>query len=143
MTQQYLPSENSTSQQPVSVIQPQAQAERMHKFHESVGLNIQLNSNRTLATRCKEYSNAVLFSESPLENNEIFEIAILKVAREWSGCLRIGVMRNEIGNWLTSMNLVPDMGSIPVDAWYLTGNYIHNNINTQNVTEIMVQMRMY
>ncbi|XP_076236666.1 neuralized E3 ubiquitin protein ligase 4 isoform X2 [Calliopsis andreniformis] len=124
MTQQYLPSENSTSQQPISVIQLQAQAERMHKFHESVGLNIQLNSNRTVATRCREYNNAVLLSESPLENNEIFEIAILEVAREWSGCLKIGIISNESGNWLTTKNLVPGMGSIPADAWYLTGDKI-------------------
>lgn len=122
ITQQYLPSENSTSQQPTSVIQLQAQAEIMHKFHESVGLNVQLNSDRTVATRCREYNNAILLSETPLENNELFEIAIQEVARQWSGCLRIGVVKNESGNWLTSMNLVPGMGSISTDAWYLTGN---------------------
>lgn len=126
LTQQYLPSENSTSQQPTSVIQPQAQTETLHKFHESVGLNIQLNSDRTVATRCREYNNAVLLSETSLENNEMFEIAIQEVAREWSGCLRIGVLSNETGNWLTSMNLVPGMTSIPNDAWYLTGNEVRH-----------------
>lgn len=122
MTQQYLPSENSTSQQPTSVIQLQAQTEIMHKFHESVGLNVELNSDKTLATRCREYNNAILLSETPLENNELFEIAIHEVAWEWSGCLRIGVVKNESGNWLSSMNLVPGIGSISADAWYLTGN---------------------
>lgn len=126
LTQQYLPSENSISQQPTSVIQPQAQTEILHKFHESVGLNIQLNSDRTVATRCREYNNAVLLSEAALENNELFEIAIQEVAREWSGCLRIGVLSNETGNWLTSMNLVPGMTSIPNDAWYLTGNEVRH-----------------
>ncbi|CAK9826969.1 Neuralized-like protein 4 [Anthophora retusa] len=127
MTQQYLPSENSTSQQPTSVIQLQAQTEIMHKFHESVGLNVQLNSDRTIATRCREYSDAILLSETPLENNEIFEIAIQEVAREWSGCLRIGVVKNESGKWLTSINLVPGIGSISTDAWYLTGNEVRHN----------------
>lgn len=122
LTQQYLPSENSASQQPTSVIQLQAQVEIMHKFHESVGLNVLLNRDRTVATRCREYNNSILLSETPLENNEIFEVAIREAAREWSGCLRIGVLKNESGNWLTSMNLVPGMGSIPTDAWYLTGN---------------------
>jgi len=122
LTQQYLPSENSISQQPTSVIQPQVQTEILHKFHESVGLNIQLNSDRTVATRCREYNNAVLLSETALENNELFEIAIQEVAREWSGCLKIGVLNNETGNWLTSMNLVPGLTSIPSDAWYLMGN---------------------
>ncbi|XP_028049148.1 neuralized-like protein 4 [Monomorium pharaonis] len=126
LTQQYLPSENSISQQPTSVIQPQAQTEILHKFHESVGLNIQLNNERTVATRCREYNNAVLLSEAALENNELFEIAIQEVAREWSGCLRIGVLSNETGNWLTSMNLVPGMTSIPNDAWYLTGNEVRH-----------------
>ncbi|XP_011253372.1 neuralized-like protein 4 [Camponotus floridanus] len=126
LTQQYLPSENSISQQPTSVIQPQAQTEILHKFHESVGLNIQLNSDRTVATRCREYNNAVLLSDAPLENNELFEIAIQEVAREWSGCLRVGVLSNETGNWLTSMNLVPGMTSIPSDAWYLTGNEVRH-----------------
>ncbi|XP_051170351.1 neuralized-like protein 4 [Leptopilina boulardi] len=126
MTQQYLPSENSTSQQPTSVIQPQGQTEIMHKFHESVGLNIQLNSERGIATRCREYSNAVLLSDSPLENNELFEISIQEVAREWSGSLRIGVLSHENGNWLTSMNLVPGMTCIPSDSWFLTGNEIRH-----------------
>lgn len=126
LTQQYLPSENSISQQPTSVIQPQAQTEILHKFHESVGLNIQLNSDRTVATRCREYNNAVLLSEAPLENNELFEIAIQEVAREWSGCLKVGVLRNETGSWLTSMNLVPGMTSIPSEAWYLTGNEVRH-----------------
>lgn len=122
--QQYLTSENSMSQQPTSVIQPQAQTEITHKFHESVGLNIQLNLDRVVATRCREYSNAVLLSETALDNNEIFEIAIQEVAREWSGSLRIGVISNESGSWLTSMNLVPGMTSIPADSWYLTGSSI-------------------
>ncbi|KYN44842.1 Neuralized-like protein 4 [Trachymyrmex septentrionalis] len=126
LTQQYLPSENSISQQPTSVIQPQVQTEILHKFHESVGLNIQLNSDRIVATRCREYNNAVLLSEAALENNELFEIAIQEVAREWSGCLRIGVLSNETGNWLTSMNLVPGMTSVPSDAWYLTGNEVRH-----------------
>lgn len=114
------------SQQPTSVIQPQVQTEILHKFHESVGLNIQLNSDRTVATRCREYNNAVLLSEAALENNELFEIAIQEVAREWSGCLKIGVLSNETGNWLTSMNLVPGMTSIPSDAWYLTSNEVRH-----------------
>ncbi|KOC67724.1 Neuralized-like protein 4 [Habropoda laboriosa] len=127
MTQQYLPSENSTSQQPTSVIQLQAQAEIMHKFHESVGLNIQLNSDRTVATRCGEPNDAILLSETPLENNEIFEIAIQEADRKWSGCLRIGVVKNESGKWLTSINLVPGIGSISTDAWYLIGNEVRHN----------------
>ncbi|XP_014472796.1 PREDICTED: neuralized-like protein 4 isoform X2 [Dinoponera quadriceps] len=126
LTQQYLPSENSTSQQPTSVIQPQAQAETLHRFHESVGLNVQLNSDRTVATRCREYNNAVLLSETTLENNEMFEIAIQEIAREWSGCLKIGVVSSRTGNWLTLMNLVPGMTSMPNDAWYLTGSEVRH-----------------
>lgn len=121
MTQQYLPSENSTSQQPTSVIQMQAQAEATHKFHESVGLNIRLNNERTIANRCREYNNAILISEAPLESNELFEITIQEVAQEWSGALRIGVMRSGLASWLTAMNLVPGMTTIPADAWYLGG----------------------
>ncbi|OXU27740.1 hypothetical protein TSAR_003159 [Trichomalopsis sarcophagae] len=125
--QQYLPSENSTtSQQPTSVVQALAQTEITHKFHESVGLNIQLDTGRTVATRCREYSNAVLLSETALENNEIFEISIQEVAREWSGSLRIGLISNESGSWLSSMNLVQGMTSIPADAWYLTGNQVRH-----------------
>ncbi|XP_066581043.1 neuralized-like protein 4 [Prorops nasuta] len=127
LTQQYLSSENSTSQQPTSVIQPPAQTEVTHKFHESVGLNIQLNSEKTIATRCREYSNAILVSETPLENNEIFEIAIQEIAHEWSGSLKIGVLSNENGYWLVSMNLVPCITCIPSDAWYLSGNEVRHS----------------
>ncbi|XP_034946058.1 neuralized-like protein 4 [Chelonus insularis] len=125
--QQYLPSENSISQQPTSVIQqPQTQMEITHKFHPSVGLNIQLNSDRITATRCREYNHAVLLSECGLENNELFEIEIQEVASEWSGSLKIGVIENENASWLTSMDLVPGINSIPSDAWYITGNEIRH-----------------
>lgn len=124
MTQQYLASENSTSQQPTSVIQPQAHAEITHKFHESVGLNVQLQDERQVARRCREYNNAVVLSESALENNELFEVVIKETADEWSGSLKIGVVTKEIGYWLTSMNLVSGLMCIPNDSWYLVGNYI-------------------
>ncbi|XP_043671711.1 neuralized-like protein 4 [Vespula pensylvanica] len=127
LTQQYIPSENSTSQQPTSVIQPQAQTEVLHKFHASVGSNIQLNNEKTVATRRREHTNAVLLSETPLDNNEIFEIAIQETASEWSGCLKIGVISNESGNWLKPTNRVPDITSIPTNAWYLTGNEIRHS----------------
>ncbi|KAG7212691.1 hypothetical protein KM043_012968 [Ampulex compressa] len=126
VTQQYVPSEISTSQQPTSVIQPQVQEEIMHKFHESVGVNIELNSDRTVATRCRKYNHAVLLSETALENNELFEVTIQEINRGWCGCLRIGVVSNESGNRLTSMNLVPDLSSIPSDAWYLIGNEVRH-----------------
>lgn len=129
MTQQYLPSENSMSLQPTSVIQPQGQTEITHKFHESVGLNIQLNSERGIAARCREYNHAVLLSELGLENNELFEISIQEVAPEWSGSLKIGVLENDSGNWLTSKDLVPGMTSVPHDAWYLTGNEVRHKGN--------------
>ncbi|KAL7305937.1 hypothetical protein TKK_0001411 [Trichogramma kaykai] len=125
--QQYLASENSiTSQQPTSILQPVGQVDATHKFHKSVGNNIQLDSSRAVATRCRKYSNAVLLSESPLDNNELFEICIQEIAKEWSGSLRIGVISNDSGSWLTSMNLVQNMTSLPVDTWYLTANQIRH-----------------
>lgn len=74
----------------------------------------------------------MLLSETPLDNNEIFEIAIQETAFEWSGCLKIGVISNEYGNWLKPTNRVPDITSIPANAWYLTGKYRISNLNYPN-----------
>lgn len=74
----------------------------------------------------------MLLSETPLDNNEIFEIAIQETAFEWSGCLKIGVISNESGNWLKPTNRVPDITSIPANAWYLTGKYRICNLNYPN-----------
>ncbi|XP_043280017.1 neuralized-like protein 4 isoform X2 [Venturia canescens] len=126
MTQQYVPSENSMSQQPTSVLQPQPQTEIIHKFHQSAGLYLLLNSDRFIAARCKTSNSAILVSELPLENNELIEVSIEEIAPEWSGSLRVGVLSNETGNWFTSMGLVPGMTSIPSEAWYLTGNEVRH-----------------
>ena len=125
MTQQYLPSENSTSQQPTSVFQPQPQTETVHKFHQSVGLYLLLNTERFVAARCKKYNSAILLSELPLENNELIEVSIELMAPEYGDSLKIGVLSSGSGNWFTSMGLVPGMTTIPPEAWYLTGNCDH------------------
>lgn len=127
MTQQYLPSENSTSQQPTSVLQHQPQTEIIHKLHQSVGLYLTLNSDRYMAARCKKYNSAILLTEIPIENNELIEISIEELAPEWSGSLKVGVLSNESGNWFTSMGLVPGITTIPPEAWYLTGKYYRRN----------------
>lgn len=61
---------------------------RFHKYH---GSNVVLCSENTVAWRNSSYANAVVFSESPLEPNDLFLLEIDGTERGWSGDMRIGL----------------------------------------------------
>ncbi|XP_032236441.2 neuralized-like protein 4 isoform X1 [Nematostella vectensis] len=62
-----------------------------HGFHPCCGKNVSLENSRWTATRCRDFSNALLFSAKPLHDDEIFEIKVDRLSSQWSGSLGIGV----------------------------------------------------
>lgn len=64
------------------------------KFHEIHGKNVIITNNGLTASRpnsLAEFNNAIVFSNRPLKQRELFEIVIDTVIRHWSGNIEIGV----------------------------------------------------
>lgn len=70
-----------------------AQSDRL-RFHARCGSLVKLsNGNRTGERRrpLDEFNNAVVMTNRPLKDNELFEIRIDKLVDKWSGSIEVGV----------------------------------------------------
>ena len=63
----------------------------MFRFHEACGQNIILKDDSTVALRNQSFADAVVFSQRPLEENEIFLFEIEEHQKGWAGHLRCGI----------------------------------------------------
>lgn len=87
------------------------------------GKNIQLTSNNCTAIRGHNFTHGIVFSSDPLKKDEIFEIKIEKVSKQWSGSLRIGLTSMAISD-TTPVTSIPasvlEMTSKP--TWIVVGS---------------------
>lgn len=86
----------------------------LHRFSELHGKGVVLNECGRLASRCKDFNSCVLFSATPLYQDEMFEVSIITLWKHMAGTLSLGVT--------TSAPSV--CNGIPSDSFYLTGKYI-------------------
>lgn len=81
----------------------------MFQFHHCCGRNIRLSENNLVATRTQSFANALVFSQRPLEENEVFLIEIQDHQKGWAGHLRCGITLHNPAKIEIPQYLLPDM----------------------------------
>lgn len=78
------------------------------RFHQVHGCNITLSKDNTVATRCQSFANALVFSERPLEPDEVFVFEISDQQDRWAGNLRCGITYHNPEHITVPQYLLPD-----------------------------------
>ncbi|XP_071449160.1 neuralized-like protein 4 [Hetaerina americana] len=105
-----------------------------HRFSSCHGKNIVLRDENTTATRVRSFNNGLVFSATPLEPEELFEIQIKEVASQWSGSLQIGVVTfvpySNSSEPVVPNNLPASIGGLSAETWYIQGSEVKHNGST-------------
>nr|CAD7196670.1 unnamed protein product [Timema douglasi] len=96
-------------------------------------LNVILRSGSSVATRVRNYSHSLVFSNAALESDEVFEVCIQEMSFQWSGTLHIGVTTLQVSDTYPAGNLPPSIAGLSADSWYITGNEVRRNNMTLKV----------
>ncbi|XP_045470918.1 neuralized-like protein 4 [Harmonia axyridis] len=104
-------SDTSTSLQAINYLQQPVETD-LHHFSDCHSKNVALGDNNRLATRTKDCCNCIVFSATPLVQDELYEVSIVNLLPHFAGTLCVGV---------TS---VPPAAitNFPKDCCYITGN---------------------
>ncbi|XP_066930956.1 neuralized-like protein 2 [Clytia hemisphaerica] len=84
----------------------------MFHLNQEHGINIQLTDNCTVATRTESFSNALVFSQRPLQEGEVFMIEITDSKDGWSGNLRCGITLHNPEEITIPQYLLPDLSRL-------------------------------
>ncbi|EDO31830.1 predicted protein [Nematostella vectensis] len=84
----------------------------MMRFHPKHGSHITLSPCQTVATRCKSFANAVVFSNRPLSTSETFVFEIYEQEQGWSGHVRCGVTTHNPNFIKVPPYLLPDLAQM-------------------------------
>ncbi|XP_018330775.1 neuralized-like protein 4 isoform X2 [Agrilus planipennis] len=105
-------SETSPSAQLTSILQQKAEAD-LHRFHDCHGRGVVISEGGRVAIRGKELQHNIVFSSTPLNCDEVFEITIMSLMSHFAGTLCLGV---------TTTLPVSNITVFPQDACYMTEN---------------------
>ena len=93
------------------------------KFHHLHGRNARIINNGATASRPNalgEFNDAIIMSNRPLRDGEVFEIVIERMVERWSGSIELGVtlIRPE------DLEFPNTMTDIDYDTWMLSGSAV-------------------
>uniref|UniRef100_T1IVE5 NHR domain-containing protein n=1 Tax=Strigamia maritima TaxID=126957 RepID=T1IVE5_STRMM len=102
-------------------------SETTHQLSLCYGKNIVLRDNNSTACRIRNFNHGLLFSALPLETEELFEVRIDQIARQWSGSLHIGLTTLSVSDTF-SMSLLPSCAfELGGDTWLIAGSQVFKN----------------
>ena len=81
----------------------------MFSFHCDHGQNINLSTNNRVATRTQSFANAIVFSQRPMEEEEVFMFEITDNEQGWAGHLRCGITLHNPAHIVVPQYLLPDL----------------------------------
>ena len=81
----------------------------MFQFHRDHGQNIKISDDGLVATRTQSFANALVFSQRPLEENEVFLIEIIGHEKGWAGHIRCGITLHNPAKIEIPQYLLPDL----------------------------------
>lgn len=102
------------------------------RFHHINGKNARISNNGLTASRPRalaEFNDAIVFSNRPLREEELFEIVLEKMVDRWSGSIELGVsaVRPE------ELELPSTATDLEHDTWMLSGAVVmENGVNLKN-----------
>ncbi|XP_013418958.1 neuralized-like protein 4 [Lingula anatina] len=101
-----------------------------HRFSVCCGKNVAMKNNGTTACRTKGFNEGLVFSSEPLRNNELFEVRVDQLAKQWSGSLHIGLTTMAISDTTPTSHLTPratDLRSKAKVTWVVCGSEVKKN----------------
>ena len=111
---------------------PMLATEVVHRFSPVISTkNVELTNNNSTAIRSRNSSSAVVLSTMPLQEDDVFEIRLEEVQRQWAGALRFGVTTQTPSPPQNQERLAPlkDLSSLSGDVFWLDGCSVYHNGN--------------
>lgn len=99
------------------------------RFHHVHGKNARIINNGQTAVRPRplaEFNDAIVFSNRPLRDGELFEVTLENMVDRWSGSIEIGVTAARPDD----LELPSTATDLAQDTWMLSGSSIMENGTT-------------
>ncbi|KAI0236390.1 Neuralized-like protein 4 [Lamellibrachia satsuma] len=99
-----------------------------HRFSQCCGKNITLRNNGCIANRVRHFNGGLVFSADPLRSDELFEVRVESLSRQWSGSLQIGLTTMAISD-STPVSLLP-LSACELTSkvtWVISGSEVKKN----------------
>ncbi|XP_041377381.1 neuralized-like protein 4 [Gigantopelta aegis] len=121
-----LPSDNHllTGETEFSLSSP-GNSEVTHRFSNCCGKNIVIKNNGSSASRIRNFNHGVVFSSEPLKHDELFEVKVEQISKQWSGSMHIGLTTMAISD-CTPVSQVPSLAEELTSkiTWIVSGSEV-------------------
>ena len=103
-------------------------SDMLHRFSQCCGKNIAMRNNGQTACRMWNFNHGLVFSTDPLRSDEIFEIKVEKINKQWSGSMSIGMTTMAISD-CTPVSLLPaSLAELQSKVtWFISGANVLKN----------------